>query len=233
MNAMRYFRFAMSSLAVASVMFFQDAHSADLIHLDQMPGGANLTQDNLPVFSGRVSVIDGRTLWFPQFAQKVRLLDIDACELPQWAINPIWDRERSKAPLPVPCGPLAKAWLKRTIGASSVSCQTVEFTRDGLPVARCTAGGRDIALDMLKVGWARVSSPAADRQYVSYQRTAMAARYGMWATYVLDMNEWRRRAIDRTLQRQPIADYNLLVTRKSEISPPFEDLRHKPKRTDQ
>ncbi|TIS72463.1 MAG: thermonuclease family protein, partial [Mesorhizobium sp.] len=29
--------------------------------------------------------MDGRTLWYPQYAQRVRLADIDACELPQWA----------------------------------------------------------------------------------------------------------------------------------------------------
>jgi hypothetical protein len=54
----------------------------------------------------------------------------------------------------------------------------------------------------------------------------------MWATYVLDMNEWRRKAVDKTLDRQPIADFNLLVERKSEISPPFADAHRKPKRTD-
>ncbi|OYR22848.1 hypothetical protein CEV34_4046 [Brucella pseudogrignonensis] len=67
---------------------------------------------------------------------------------------------------------------------------------------------------------------------MGYQRAAMSARYGMWATYVLDMNEWRRKAVDRTLDRQPIADFNLLAERKSEISPPFADAHRKPKRTD-
>lgn len=38
--------------------------------------------------------------------------------------------------------------------------------------------------------------------------------YGMWATYVLDMNEWSRKAVDKTLGRQPIADFNLLVERE-------------------
>ncbi|RUX67081.1 thermonuclease family protein, partial [Mesorhizobium sp. M2A.F.Ca.ET.040.01.1.1] len=68
--------------------------------------------------------------------------------------------------------------------------------------------------------------------YITYQRHAMAAHYGMWATYVLDMNEWRRKAVDKTLDRRPIADFNLLAERESEISPPFADARKKPKRTD-
>lgn len=86
---------------------------------------------------------------------------------------------------------------------------------------------------MLRVGWARVASPyPVNGQYLTVQKYAMAARYGIWATYVLDMNEWRRKAVDKTLDRRPIADFNLLAERESEISPPFADARKKPKRTD-
>jgi len=188
----------------------------------------------LSIFKGRVAVIDGRTLWFPTYAQRVQLADIDACELPQWALDPKWtSRGVTKAPRPVPCGPFAKAWLKRTIGASAVSCAVVGYDAEGMARARCTSRGRDMALEMLRVGWARVDSPyLSPPQYLGYQRAAMSARYGMWGTYVLDMNEWRRRAVDRTLDRQPIADFNLLVERKSEISPPFADAHRNPKRTD-
>ena len=52
------------------------------------------------------------------------------------------------------------------------------------------------------------------------------------AAYVLDMDEWRRKAVDTTLSRRPIADFNLLAERESEISPPFADARNKLKRTD-
>ncbi len=217
-----------STLASASI-----GHAADLIE-PAAPPYPNVYAGEVipPVYSGRVSVIDGRTLWFPQFAHKVRLAGIDACELPQWAINPKWtDRQITKAPSPVPCGPLAKAWLKRVIGGKSVSCHVISSDPSDVPLARCTVGGIDLALEMLRVGWARVVSPRVDQAYLAMQQHAMAVRYGMWATYVLDMNEWRRRAVDKTLQRRPIADYDLLVTRRSEISPPFEDLHHKPKRT--
>ncbi len=187
-----------------------------------------------PVYRGRVTVMDGRTLWFPEFAAKVRLLDIDACELPQWAFDPNWnDRDRIKAPPPVPCGPLAKAWLKRATGNAIVLCTVAAYDRDGSPLARCTVKGTDLGLELLRVGWARVTTPyPADPSYLSRQRHAMAARYGMWATYVLNMDEWRRKAVDSTLAREPIADFNLLSERESEISPPFVDARRKPKRTD-
>lgn len=186
------------------------------------------------VYRGRVAVMDGRTLWFPEHATKIRLLDIDACELPQWAFDPKWnERDRIKAPPPVPCGPLAKAWLKRTTGRSVVQCAVAALDSQSVPLARCTVEGKDLALEMLRVGWARVATPyPVDPAYLARQHHAMAARYGMWATYVLDMEEWRRKAVDTTFARQPIADFNLLSERESEISPPFVDAGRKPKRTD-
>ncbi|MBX3575105.1 MAG: thermonuclease family protein [Mesorhizobium sp.] len=180
--------------------------------------------------SGRTSVIDGRTLWFPISQHKVRLASIDACELPQWAYDPRRHGE-SDIPKPVPCGPLAKAWLKRAIGSAPVTCIVRTSAADGALVGECSVRGRDLALEMLRVGWARVTSPAP-ADYLTWQNYAMSARHGMWATYVLDMPEWRRKTVDRTLARRPLADFNLLAERESEISPPFEDARTRPTRTD-
>lgn len=180
--------------------------------------------------SGRASAIDGRTLWFPNGGHKVRLAAIDACELPQWSYDP---RRRGQAAIakPVPCGPLAKAWLKRTIGNALVSCIALARDAEGALLSRCTVRGRDLALEMLRVGWARVNSTALS-EYFTWQNYAMSARHGMWATYVLDMPEWRTKAVDQTLSRRPIADFNLLAEREREISPPFEDARNRPRRTD-
>jgi endonuclease YncB( thermonuclease family) len=179
---------------------------------------------------GRVAVIDGRTLWFPRSAQKVRLAGIDTCELPQWAFDPTRYGKGSDLK-PVPCGALARAWLKRIVSDSRVTCTANAVDSDGAYVGTCSAHGHDLAVEMLHVGWARVSSPSPPG-YATWQRYAMAARYGMWATYVLDMDEWRAGAVDRTLQRQPVTDVNLLAERKREISPPFIDARKRPVRTD-
>lgn len=183
---------------------------------------------------GRVAVIDGRSLWFPHSESRVRLAEIDACDVPQWAFDPRWtDRDRVKAPLPVPCGPLSKAWLKRTVGGAQVTCQIEGVDRDGVPVGYCQAGSRDLAYEMLMAGWAKLSTPWPSRsRYFVAQKHAVAARYGIWGTYVLDMEEWRRKAVDRTASRRPIADFNLLTERESEITPPFVDARQRPKRTD-
>lgn len=182
--------------------------------------------------SGQVSVVDGRTLWFPQGGNTVRLSSIDVCELPQWAFDPKHHGE-SNIPKPVPCGPLAKAWLKRSIGTSAVECAIRSRGNDGELVGRCTVGRQDLALEMLRVGWARIEAASpAPPEYLAWQRHAMSARYGMWATYVVDMDEWRAKAVDRTLSRRPIADFNLLAEREREISPPFQDARRRPRRTD-
>ncbi|MBZ9772611.1 thermonuclease family protein [Mesorhizobium sp. CO1-1-8] len=179
---------------------------------------------------GRVAVIDGNTLWFSRAAMKVRLAGIDVCALPQWAFDP---KRYEKSPVlkPVPCGALAKAWLKRTTGDQEISCMPAKIDSDGAFIGYCFARGRDIGAEMIRFGWARVGYPSLP-SYASWQRHAMAARSGMWAAYVLDMGEWRAKAIDQTLQRKPIADFNLMAERRLEISPPFIDARRRPAQAD-
>lgn len=224
-------RTGMVALLMAALPY--PANSADVLS-DQ--GQTNIEAELVPhsghviKISGQTSVIDGRTLWFPQGGHKVRLASIDACELPQWSYDPRHHGE-SAIPKPAPCGPLAKAWLKRTVGNNQVTCLVHGYDVDGIFLGRCTVRGRDLALEMVRVGWARVTAPAPP-EYMTWQNHAMSARHGMWATYVLDMPEWRAKAIDRTLSRRPIADFNLLAERESEISPPFEDARRRPRRTD-
>ena len=178
---------------------------------------------------GQVAVIDGRTLWFGNHRMLVRLSEIDSCELPQWAFDP---RASNGALAPVPCGALAKAWLKRTVGGHVVSCSFTVQDPSDVASGVCKASGLDLAHEMLRVGWARLITPARNSRYLEAQSHAVAARYGMWATYVLDMAEWRQKAIDKTVGRRPLADLNLLSERRSEISPPFMDARRQPSRRD-
>jgi endonuclease YncB( thermonuclease family) len=72
---------------------------------------------------------------------------------------------------PVPCGPLSKAWLKRLIGDSQVVCGIAPYASDGALTGGCIAGGRDLALGMLRVGWARVKALSpANSKYSRWQR---------------------------------------------------------------
>ena len=230
---MRRLTIRASAVAMLMITLPSPVHTADILREPDSDGAESHSDSFIGTSSkitGRASVVDGRTLWFPEAGYMVRLASIDACELPQWSYDPHRHGE-SAIPKPVPCGPLAKAWLKRAVGNARVHCVVRGHSPDRVLPGRCTVGSRDLALEMLRVGWARVSPPAP-AEYLTWQRYAMSARYGMWATYVLDMPEWRAKAIDRTLVRRPIADFNLLAERESEISPPFEDARKRPRRTD-
>ncbi len=223
-------RSAIVALVITALPY--PAHAADLSRGRQASaavGPDRYTGATLRV-DGRASVIDGRTLWFPEGGHRVRVASIDVCELPQWSYDPRRHGDDT-IPKPVPCGTFAKAWLKRTLGDARVTCVVVAHDGDAPFVGRCSVGGRDLALEMLRAGWAR-TIPPAPAEYVTWQRYAMSARHGMWATYVLDMSEWREKAVDRTMSRRPIADFKLLAERASEISPPFQDARRRPRRTD-
>lgn len=183
-----------------------------------------------PEVRGRASVISGDTLWFPEFGQGVHLEGIQACALPQWAFDPAI---RTGTAAPVPCGPLAKAWLKRAVGSATVKCTANTYPTSAYPSARCVARGRDLGLEMLRIGWARVTGAQfMNPQYFAAERFARAARYGLWGTYLLDMDEWQRKALDRSTTRRPLADWNLLRDREQEMTPPFADWRNRPRRTD-
>ena len=193
-------------LVLAAALFLGAASlsAADLVDGDYVVIRAPDQQPDYPVYRGLAVVIDGRTIRFPDSGAVVQLMDIDACELPQWAYNQ--DMKR-----PVPCGGFAKAWLKRLIGQTPVACHVATIAPDGMPLAYCFRGKSDLGLRMLAKGWARVATPEAQCPlYFSAQTKAQLAGYGMWKDRVLDMELWRDWAKDRTLARRPIADYDLI-----------------------
>ncbi|ULJ75900.1 thermonuclease family protein [Rhizobium gallicum] len=220
-----------ASLMVVSGLGSFEAAGADVPHDDRdinRPAIVTLQ----PAIRGRVSIISGDTLWFPEFGRRVHLEGIDACALPQWTFDPSI-KQAASSPAPVPCGPLAMAWLKRVVGTAIVTCQPISHLGPDDLSARCSARGHDLGLEMLRVGWARIGLKGfANSQYIAAQRHARSARYGLWVTYALGMDEWQRKAIDRTTKRRPLADWNLLSDREQEITPPFADWRNRPRRTD-
>jgi len=199
---------------------------------DYVGGNAAEAERQMEI-SGRVAVLDGRSLWFGDRRLTVRLAGLEGCEVPQWAFLPNRRSSASRPMAPVACGALAKAWLKRLVGLDLVRCTVRAFNGANGVTGVCNVQTHDLSLEMLRVGLARYSAPGlGDQAYLQAQQYAMAARYGIWGTYVLDMDEWRRRAIDKTLDRTPQADLNLLSSRESEISPPFADARCQPRRRD-
>ena len=215
------------ALALALIFGSRNGGAADL------PIGLAQVQTVGPnTITGRVAVVDGRTLWFANRRILVRLNQIDSCDLPQWGFDP-QPNDNSRFLSPVPCGALAKAWLKRSIGSRAVTCRIVPVPGANDLSGICHAGDIDLADEMLRVGLARLTTAfPSNPRYFATQRRAIGARYGMWATYVLDMEEWHQKAVDRTLGRKPFADINLLSERRSEITPPFADARRQPSRRD-
>jgi endonuclease YncB( thermonuclease family) len=180
---------------------------------------------------GRAAALSGDALWFAIPGIKVRLAGIRSCALPQWAFDP--SKEGNAQLTPIPCGSFAMAWLKRSVGKAVVSCRMEPFVTVGGMSGRCEAHGRDLAYEMLRVGWARVDGAGTlDLRYLAAERYARAARYGLWGAYVLDPDEWNLRAVDQTAHRRPSADQNLLLDRHSEMTPPFSDWRNSPTRKD-
>lgn len=179
--------------------------AADLVQGDYVVIRAPDRQPDYPVYRGRAVAIDGRTIRFPDSGAVVQLMDLDTCELPQWAYHQ--DMER-----PVPCGGFAKAWLKRLIGQGAIACHVAAYAPDGTPLAYCFRAKSDLGLQMIARGWARVATPDAQcSAYLETQMRAQLAQYGLWKERVLDMSLWRQKAKDRTLARKPIADYELLI----------------------
>lgn len=215
---------------IAIFLSYNGATNADLLAESPPISAGALSRREV---TGPVSVVDGRTLWFPANRQLVRLSEVDSCDLVQWSFDPKATPVTAPSLAPVPCGALAKAWLKKTVGSRSVRCDAVADDQSPGLVGQCRIGNRDLAVEMLRVGWAKLSTPfPRNRHYVEVQQSAIAARYGMWGTYVLDVPEWRGKAIDKTLGRRPQADINLLRERDSEISLPFLDARRQPNRRD-
>lgn len=223
----------LKSLAIVVLAFVPiKVQAADIV---QSLSVRRVPEAGAPIkLKGLATAIDGKTLWFPTYGRSVHLAGIDGCELPQWAFDPKTPKSATSRTLaPIPCGGMAKAWLKRSIGSRPVSCDVARSNIDGNLIGTCIVGNRDLARELLRVGWARLDPGEVRRaDYAAAQRYAVSARYGIWGTYVLDMDEWRAKAVDRTLDRRPSADVNLLKERKAEITPPFTDARRAPARTD-
>jgi endonuclease YncB( thermonuclease family) len=182
--------------------------------------------------TGQATVVDGHTLWLPRPQILVKLAGIDSCALPQWSFDPNVSAA-APSPAPVACGALAKAWLTRLVGDTRISCVIDRDVGTKAVAGVCRAGALDLGREMLRVGWATLVADQSGRpDYRAAQAEAMDARHGLWGTYVLDFDEWRTHAVDRTLGRRPLADWNLLATREREISPAFTDARRQPAHRD-
>ena len=131
--------------------------------------------------TGKVYVIDGDSLRLGQ--TRIRLYGIDAPELSQTC--------KDASGQPYACGKKARQYLKRLIGRQTVTCRTVQYDRYGRAVSLCTAGKRELNLEMVKAGWA-IAYLRHSHDYANVERTARKARRGIWQGHFTLPQDWRR-----------------------------------------
>lgn len=135
-----------------------------------------------PALTGRAKVIDGDSLEVA--GERIRLFGIDAPESRQDCADA---RGESYA-----CGRAAARALADAIGRNSVTCTPVDHDRYGRDVARCDAGGRDLADTMVRGGHALDLPQHSGGRYAAAERAARAARRGLWAGGFQEPASWRR-----------------------------------------
>jgi endonuclease YncB( thermonuclease family) len=132
--------------------------------------------------AGAARVVDGDTLELQ--GEKLRLQGIDAPELAQTC---------EADGRPVHCGKLAAEHLDELIGSRPLNCAVEGRDRYGRGLARCQAGGRDIAEEMTRDGWALSDRRYSDGRYSGAERDARTGRRGIWAMKFEDPARWRAR----------------------------------------
>ena len=129
--------------------------------------------------SGSPTVFDGDTLKIG--AHWIRLHGIDA---PEGAQICRADGARWR------CGERAAHALAKRIGGRPVACEERDRDRYGRIVALCRAGGEDLNAWMVERGWA-LAYRRFSRAYVDEERTARAARRGIWRGDFVAPWDWR------------------------------------------
>ena len=129
---------------------------------------------------GEALVIDGKTLEVG--GKRFRLFGIDAPDLGQTCRWPNKD---------IPCGKISKTALMDLVAQTRMACAPMAGPRDGIPLARCSADGFDIARNMVHTGWALAFRPQSTL-YVDTENKAKAARRGLWKGEFTPPWVWRR-----------------------------------------
>ncbi|MDX6807126.1 thermonuclease family protein [Terrihabitans rhizophilus] len=140
---------------------------------------------------GRASTVDGDTIEI--HGQRIRLWGVDAPEAGQSCAG-LQDRNHA-VQRSWRCGKAAADTLDDMLAsARPTSCEAVDTDRYGRTVARCAAGGRDVARMMVEKGLAVDYPQYSKGAYADAEREAKAARRGMWAgTFVMPW-DWRKGA---------------------------------------
>lgn len=131
--------------------------------------------------SGPARVVDGDTLHIGE--TKIRLHGIDAPESRQ---------ECRRDGATWPCGTEATAALRAMTEGRTVDCEDLGRDRYGRTIARCRAGGIDVAGALVAQGLA-LAYRRFSEDYVPAEDEARTARRGMWAGTFDRPEDWRKK----------------------------------------
>ena len=135
--------------------------------------------------SGVPVVLDGDTLKFPAKGERVRLEGVDAPESGQNCLDRAGQRYR--------CGQAARAALAGVIGRKPVRCEGGRRDRYGRLLAVCfDSAGTDLNGWLVFQGWA-LAYRRYSIKYIPQERSAKAARRGVWSGRFVKPWKWRRR----------------------------------------
>ena len=122
------------------------------------PGGSRV----ISAGAGQVAVVDGDTLRLG--SEVVRLSDI---------LAPARGEACAAGP---DCGSRASAALADLVRDRPVECRVSGEDGLGRPAAHCDAGGREVNVALVAIGWARAETGA----YTAAETDARAHRRGIW-----------------------------------------------------
>lgn len=133
------------------------------------------------VHVGRAVAVDGDSLEIG--GARFRLFGVDALEARQTCNrrNLIWE-----------CGQEAAAVLRGMLEDNTVSCDQKDIDEYGRVVAVCTANGRDLAQEMVRMGLA-VALPEFTTDYVEWEDLARQRGLGIWSAEFEQPSEFRAR----------------------------------------
>ena len=159
---MRLFHLAMAVLFVPAVI---------------EPAAAKVSE-----FTGIPKILDGDTVQFGK--TRLQIAGIDAPQTDQLCFDKAGARWR--------CGIAARDHLRAQTLDKSWKCVVVRKSKHGRLLARCSADGEDIALQMLRDGWA-LASTRVSAEYRENEEEARASEAGLWSGAFVAPRDWRRR----------------------------------------
>ena len=132
-------------------------------------------------FNGVPRIVDGDTVQFGDV--KLHLEGIDAPQMDQACFDKTGARWK--------CGVAAGDRLKALAGSKSWLCRIDRKDSFGRQLAKCQAGGEDLARQMVEGGWALASTTGL-ATYLPSEEAARAAGAGIWAGAFVAPLDWRQ-----------------------------------------